>query len=306
MTYALNLPVGNDSTREYLLAALHSERLAHSILFCGEKGCGAGFLARCLAADFLYFGQADTAQAKSVLSQTNPEVLTVRGSGASGEIKIEDVRRVRRQIYDTPLSAKGRVVILYDVQNLNQSSANALLKVIEEPPKDVLFLLTASSTAVVLPTIRSRCCVYQIAPVSLQQCIDFTARQVQNHQMCTLVSRAMGGKIGSVLRILQKEQDQKMFEHAKQAAQAIEQKEEYVILTVFSHYEKERQETLQMLSYLASICSASWQMQQQNQNTKNRTMNAVEKIYRAMELLQEKGNIKLTLTCLGADLMQEE
>ena len=69
------------------------------------------------------------------------------------------MREAREAIQRSALStdAAGRVLFIYGAQNLNGSSANAMLKIIEEPPEGVLFLLTATSAATVLPTIRSRC-----------------------------------------------------------------------------------------------------------------------------------------------------
>lgn len=57
------------------------------------------------------------------------------------------------------------MLFIYGAQNLNGASANAMLKIMEEPPEGVMFLLTASSAAAVLPTIRSRCAAYTMAPV---------------------------------------------------------------------------------------------------------------------------------------------
>lgn len=159
---------GNELLRRDLSAALRGGRLAHSILLCGEKGMGAGFAARCLAADYLYPDGGPAAEA--VLAGRNSECIEVRGEGASGGIKVERVREVRRMIQSTSLSAAGRVVILYDAQMLNASSGNALLKSIEEPPRGLLFLLTAPSAAALLPTIRSRCAVYTLSPVSEADC----------------------------------------------------------------------------------------------------------------------------------------
>ena len=83
----------------------------------------------------------------------------VRGEGASGQIKVEAIRDARQNIQKSALSsdAEGRVLFIYGAQNLNGASANAMLKIMEEPPEGVMFLLTASSAAAVLPTIRSRC-----------------------------------------------------------------------------------------------------------------------------------------------------
>ena len=166
---------GNEAMKQHLQAALAGGKLAHSLLLCGEKGCGAGFAARCLAADYLYPQGGPAAEA--VLAGQAPECLEVRGEGASGQIRIERIRQVREEVFHSALSAQGRVVLLYGAQNLNSASANALLKVLEEPPEGVLFLLTASSPAAVLATIRSRCAAYDLSPLPPAQCAAWLKNQ---------------------------------------------------------------------------------------------------------------------------------
>lgn len=77
-----------------------------------------------------------------------------------------------------PRVCNGRAVIFYGAQKMNASSANALLKVLEEPPEGVLFVLTATSAAAVLPTIRSRCAIYPIAPVTPAGMCELAAREL--------------------------------------------------------------------------------------------------------------------------------
>ena len=125
---------GNEAMKQHLQAALAGGKLAHSLLLCGEKGCGAGFAARCLAADYLYPQGGPAAEA--VLAGQAPECLEVRGEGASGQIRIERIRQVREEVFHSALSAQGRVVLLYGAQNLNSASANALLKVLEDEKVD--------------------------------------------------------------------------------------------------------------------------------------------------------------------------
>ena len=79
---ALDSLLGNETLKESLSAALAAGRLSHSILLCGEAGTGAGFAARCLAADYLYpNGGASAAQ---VLAGQSPEYLLLAGEGVSG------------------------------------------------------------------------------------------------------------------------------------------------------------------------------------------------------------------------------
>ncbi len=161
---------GNDALKAELGAALRTGRLPHAVLLVGEAGCGTGFAARCLAADYLY--PQGGPHAEAVLNGADTECLVLQGEGASGQIPVKRVREMREAIQHSALStdAAGRVLFIYGAQNLNGSSANAMLKIIEEPPEGVLFLLTATSAATVLPTIRSRCAAYTIAPVPADAC----------------------------------------------------------------------------------------------------------------------------------------
>ena len=130
---ALDSLLGNETLKESLSAALAAGRLSHSILLCGEAGTGAGFAARCLAADYLYpNGGASAAQ---VLAGQSPEYLLLAGEGVSGDIRVDRVREVRREIFNTALSAGGRAVHIKGADKLNGASANALLKVLEEQPE---------------------------------------------------------------------------------------------------------------------------------------------------------------------------
>ena len=115
---------GNRELKQDLKTALGSGRIAHSILLVGEPGCGAGFAARCLAADYLYPDGGPHAEA--VLRGQDTESIVVRGEGASGQIKVEAIRDARQNIQKSALSsdAEGRVLFIYGAQNLNGASAN--------------------------------------------------------------------------------------------------------------------------------------------------------------------------------------
>ena len=91
---------------------------------------------------------------------------------------MDRVREVRREIFNTALSAGGRAVHIKGADKLNGASANALLKVLEEPPEGVLFILTAPSEANVMATIRSRCCAYSLAPVAEEVCAAYLTRKI--------------------------------------------------------------------------------------------------------------------------------
>lgn len=229
---------GNEPLRRDLAAALAANRLAHSVLLCGEKGLGAGFAARCLAADRLF--PAGGPAAEAVLAGQSSECIEVRGAGVQGVIKIDQVREVRRRVYDTALSAAGRVVILYGAEHLNAASGNALLKIIEEPPEGVLFVLTAASSAAVLGTIRSRCAVYALAPVSEAACAAWlrkncpgAAGQLAPERLAALYA----GQIGKAAQALRDPARGAVLTDALRIAGLAARGQEYPLLTALAAYE---------------------------------------------------------------------
>ncbi len=174
---------GNAELKSSVQLMLAAHRLTHSVLLVGEEGLGAGFAARCIAADYLYpaggapaeallrgeccraVGKPGDRDSGHVETGIVREAISVAGMGAGGKYLVSQVKAMRSEIFNTSLSAEGRAVLLYHVEKMNEESANALLKVMEEPPEGVLFLLTADSLAGVLPTIRSRCVSFAVAPV---------------------------------------------------------------------------------------------------------------------------------------------
>lgn len=251
----LDTLLGNDAVRESLLHALRENRLAHSILLCGERGTGVGYAARCLAADYLYPDGGDGA--KQVMANASGEYMCIVGEGASGDIKVEAVRAARRAVYDTALSANGRVVQLSEAQHLNIASANALLKVLEEPPEGVLFILTAPSEAAVLPTIRSRCASYTLAPISEAACVQYLKEHFPREKDAARLAALFGGKLGLCVRCVSQSAEKKLFAAAEQLVQEAAAGHEYAVMRLLAGYEKDRASARLLLELLCQLYAAA-------------------------------------------------
>ncbi len=171
--------------------------LCKTSLIVGPNGCGRGFAARILAAYHLCDNKGDV---EEFLKRPSGEVMLLEGEGASGDIRIDRVREVRRRAHETSLDGKGRVIIVKDALNLNRSSANALLKIMEEPPKGLLFILTASSVGELPATVVSRCAKYNISPVSDETTLDFVKKLKLTQRERELFVCAFNGRLGSIVR----------------------------------------------------------------------------------------------------------
>ncbi|MEG0910071.1 MAG: AAA family ATPase [Ruthenibacterium sp.] len=250
--------LGNETCKESLLAVLRAGRLSHSVLLCGDAGTGTGYAARCLAADYLYPNGGDGAA--QVMHSASPEVILLAGEGKSGNITVERVRTVRREIFNTALSASGRVVLIPDAQKLHagkSEAANALLKVLEEPPEGVLFILTAPSEASILPTLRSRCASYALAPISENLCTAELDRLFPKEKNNAEISAVFGGKLGSAKKCLADSAAKAQLADAKLLAECCAKRDTYGALCLLSKQEKDREAARNLLRLFAQICAAA-------------------------------------------------
>ncbi len=155
---ALARIIGQDRVRAFLAAAVRERRLSHAYLFLGAPGSGqteaAQALAECVVCPNGGCDNCD--ECIRVAHRSHPDVHWIAPEGAAGYI-IDQVRNLIADVQLAPVRANAKVYILERVESLRDTSANALLKTIEEPPEGVVFILMARSADTVLPTIVSRC-----------------------------------------------------------------------------------------------------------------------------------------------------
>ncbi len=158
---------------EALSAAL-SGGLPHAILLEGEPGSGTDWLAAFLAQAAVCVAEGDKPcgqcpGCRKARAGSHPDIFTLNGDENSRAFPVDAIRQIRADAYIRPNEAPSRVFVLLGVQNMSEISQNALLKILEEPPKNVLFLLTSVSAAALLPTVRSRLQVFSVPGGSLPQ-----------------------------------------------------------------------------------------------------------------------------------------
>ncbi|MEL6692197.1 MAG: AAA family ATPase, partial [Pseudomonadota bacterium] len=169
---------GHGAQEARFLAARASGRLHHGWIFQGPSGIGKSIFARRIAglmlgADSPAAGVDDKTM-QLVLSGGHPDLKWVeRGLNEKGKLRqditVEQIRELNQFFTLRPAMAGWRVGVIDALDEMNVSGMNALLKTLEEPPNNALLILISHSTQPILPTIRSRCQVLRLYPISNEE-----------------------------------------------------------------------------------------------------------------------------------------
>jgi len=165
--------LGHAAATEALLGRLDSGRLPGGILIHGPRGIGKATLAFDMARRiFERTGDESPAHiAAQVAAGAYPNLFVMRkaaretGKGYYTQIRVDEVRGFIDQMHMTRGRAGHRIALIDPIDDCNPSSANALLKILEEPPADTTFLLVSHRPGSLLPTIRSRCFQVALRPI---------------------------------------------------------------------------------------------------------------------------------------------
>ena len=309
---------GNEELKSSIRRMLEGRRLTHSVLLVGEAGLGAGFAARCVAADYLYpqggapaeallrgeccravakAGKRDSGQIETGIVR---EAISVTGMGSGGRYLVGQVTAMRSEIFNTSLSAEGRAVLLYHVERMNEESANALLKVMEEPPEGVLFLLTADSLAGVLPTIRSRCISFAVAPVSPEACARYCTAQGVGAKDAALYSALFDGHIGTVLAAARDEARREQVDRALALAKAAAARDSYAAAVLLAAYEKDKTGASALLADFRAVAAAGLRDSPHSPVKGETARKALGAADAAMQQIGAQVNPKIVLSVLAA------
>ncbi|MCL2205134.1 MAG: DNA polymerase III subunit gamma/tau [Treponema sp.] len=151
---------GQEFVAATLMNSLQTEQIAHAYLFSGPRGCGktsaARILARALRCETGTTANpcGTCAQCVEISRGASMDVLEIDGASNTG---VNDVRQIKEEVLFPPSSGRYKVYIIDEVHMLSNSAFNALLKTIEEPPPNVVFIFATTELQKVPATIRSRC-----------------------------------------------------------------------------------------------------------------------------------------------------
>ncbi len=168
--------VGQRALTTTLLNAIRSGKLAHAYLFCGPRGVGKTTCARIFAKTINCLQPTASGEAcqqcNSCLSFDQGRSMNIHELDAASNNSVDDIRELIDQVRIPPQGGRYKVFIIDEVHMLSTAAFNAFLKTLEEPPAYVIFILATTEKHKILPTILSRCQVYDFNRISLQSTVE--------------------------------------------------------------------------------------------------------------------------------------
>jgi DNA polymerase-3 subunit gamma/tau len=171
--------VGQKSITNTLKNAIKTGHLAQAFLFCGSRGVGKTTTARILAKTINCFNRTENIEAcdqcDSCVSFNTGNSLNVYELDAASNNSVDDIRGLIDQVRIAPQLGNYKVYIIDEVHMLSTSAFNAFLKTLEEPPKHAIFILATTEKHKIIPTILSRCQIFDFARIKVKDIADHLA-----------------------------------------------------------------------------------------------------------------------------------
>ena len=168
--------VGQDALTATLKNAIATNKLAHAYLFCGPRGVGKTTCARIFAKTINCLTPTPSGEAcdncESCVAFNEQRSFNIHELDAASNNSVEDIRQLVEMVRVPPQVGKYKVYIIDEVHMLSAAAFNAFLKTLEEPPMHAVFILATTEKHKILPTILSRCQIYDFNRIRVEDTVN--------------------------------------------------------------------------------------------------------------------------------------
>lgn len=201
--------IGHAATIAYLKKSIADEKFPHAVIFSGEEGIGKRLAAEICAAALLCENPVDGSpcgvceSCRLVAARSHPDfyVVEAEATKTTRNIKIGQIRDMQAEASLRSINSARRVVIIDGAELMNNAAANCLLKTIEEPPSQTIFILLTANRSSLLMTIRSRCMTVHFDKLTPAQIADELINRGVEVQEAERLSVIAGGSFGRALTL---------------------------------------------------------------------------------------------------------
>ena len=177
---------------------------SHAYLIEGQSGAGKRSFALSMACTHFCTGEHKPCftcpQCKKVLAENHPDVHFFKPE--TSVFKVDKVREILSTVRETPYEGKVKIYIVEKFNLANDQAQNAFLKTLEEPPKNVFFLLLCENSLSLLPTVRSRCKKIFLKPSGKEEIFAFLQKNFPQNENNQYIASVSQGNIGKAIRLI--------------------------------------------------------------------------------------------------------
>jgi len=182
--------VGHDKPISIINSFIESNRFSGAYIFSGPEGIGKKMVAKMIAQELNGAREG----------REHPDLHIIENGNS--QIKIEDIRAMQHQASLRPYEGKMNIFIIDNAHRLNPEAANSLLKLLEEPPRDCLFILVTHKPQSIFKTVLSRCKAIKFAPLARQELESFLIRDHSvDRQSAHFLAYYAEGRLGLALKL---------------------------------------------------------------------------------------------------------
>ena len=201
--------VGHATEIEKLKKIIAGEKFPHAIIFSGGEGIGKKKIAETCAAVLLCSNESDgepcgvCENCKLISAGSHPDfyVVAPESTKTAKNIKIGQIRNLQAEAALRPVQAERRVVLIDGAEFMNNAAANCLLKTLEEPPSQTIFILLSANRAGLLMTLRSRCRTMNFDKLTQEEILNELLRREIDSEKAKKISVVADGSLGRALNL---------------------------------------------------------------------------------------------------------
>jgi DNA polymerase-3 subunit delta' len=308
--------LGHDRNIEVLRRSLLNGKTAHSYLFEGVSGSGRKKTALALIQALFCTALPDDAcglcsSCHKIEHGNHPDIHLISPLPDKRDISVDQLRELQHDLSLRPYEAPRKACLIDPAERMNASSANSLLKTLEEPPGNALIILLTENAGMLLPTVRSRCQLMRFAPLSPEHLLTLLKRSGMASDAAALIAPMSGGSLQKALEL----DNEALVARREAVLSKVSQININQISTVFDAAEElsgNRDATLELLDMLLSfyrdaVHLGAGNVEIVNQSVRSyietiatrrsmpRNLELLERIYQTKRDVQRNANPKLAL-----------
>ncbi len=295
--------IGNKRIRDSISALVAAKRLPHAVIIEGDAGTGKRTLAKYLAKLAVCENDAppcdECRSCHLADAGTHPDITVVAPEEKKKNINVDQIRELRTTAYHSAHTASRRAFIIEQADTMNAASQNSLLKVLEEPPSEVLFILIAPSAKNLLDTVVSRCMVISLFSPSFDEALGYLTdkKAITKDEAAILLSEEKNN-IGKVLLRLSDSKESIGRAIAHDYFDAVTKGSPLSALLATVPLEKDRLETTRFTDELSDIIAAKLKKSIGLTETASEFLKLQEVVFNMKPLLETNINLQLYFAAL--------